>query len=305
VERIERAESGRRQQVALGVAAFLGGLTLAGAFVSGSVFTNAPFLILALFAVACAPLSVSLGAHVRLSTMHVFVLAAALLAGTPQAVLIAALGALSSLVVARPRPSLPLAVALLSAAPLEALLAGSAFALCGGLPGELAAPASLAAMLFASLAYYFAHTLAAAAFVGIEEGTPIVVIWFDRYAWTLPSFLSAGAAATLIGMVREWAGLHAFVLLVPFALLLFQHYKLRRERDRERALRLSGSGGGKGEKAGSGRGAGSGLDPGLPVLHGGSEGSLAEGLNPLECPPEGVRRRRLRERPRPQPAPPC
>jgi hypothetical protein len=273
--------------LALGVSAFLGGVTLAGAFVSGSLFTNAPFLILALFAVACSPLSVSLGARVRLSTMHVFVLAAALLSGTPQAVLIAGLGALSSLVVARPRPRLPQAVALLSGAPLEALMAGWTFSLCGGVPGDLAAPSSLAAMLFASLAYYFTHTLLAAALLGIEEGTPIVVVWFDRYAWTLPSFLSAGAAATLIGIVREWAGLHAFVLLVPFALLLFQHYKLRRERDRERALRLSGVGGGGGD------GAGSGFGPGLPSLRGGPEGPLIEALYPFECPPEGVRRRRL------------
>lgn len=294
----------RSLNIAVGVLAFCGGMALAGAFVTGTFFTNAPFLILALFGIVCAPLSVSMGPRVRLSALQVFVLATVLLAGTPEAIAVAALGAVSLLVVARPRPRFHQAVAMATGYPLEALLAGWAFALTGGQPGDFTTPSSLVALLFATLCYYFAHTLVAATLVGLEERTTVLVVWFDRYAWTLPSFLSAGATAALAGLVREWAGLHALVLLVPFVLLLFQHFRLRAERERERGIfrsemeRLRAEAGG-----GSGGGGGDGLgsDP-RPVP---PSGSMEEGAGRFlsnECPPEGVRRRRLGPR-APQPGP--
>lgn len=291
----------RPLNITLFTLALLGSLALAGAFVAGTFFTNAPFLILALFTVVCSPLSVSLGARVRLSTLQVFVLAAVLLAGTPEAVMVAAVGGLSLVAVTRPRPSLHQAVAMLTGYPLEALLAGWAFQIAGGQPGEFTTGASLVALLFATVCYYFAHTLIAATLVGFEERTTVLVVWFDRYAWTLPSFLSAGAAAGLSGILVEWAGLHAFVLLVPFVLLLFQHYRMRAQREREReAMRCEierlREEGGRGAGGAGGNGSRPEPHPDLPYpALGGHPGHVLSG----ECPPEGVRRRRWLARPRP------
>lgn len=231
--------------------ALLGGVTLAGAFVTGTFFTNTPFLVLALFAVVCAPLTVVLWRQVRLSALHVFVLAAVVLVGTAEAVGVAILGALALLVVSRPRSAFHRAVALVTGYPLEAALAGGTFWISGGRAGSFDSSTDLVALLFATLVYYFAHTLIGATLAGFEERVAMAVVWFDRYAWMLPSFLSAGTAAALVGLMQRWAGMQAFVLLVPFAVLLFQHYRMRAERDRERERfraeidrQRSGAGGG-------------------------------------------------------------
>jgi hypothetical protein len=301
-------ELSRGLSIFVGVLALLGSMALAASFVVGTFFTNAPFLILTLFTIACSPLSVSLGSRVRLSTLQVFVLAAVLLAGTPEAVILAALGALSTLVVARPHASFHQAIAMVTGYPLEALLAGWAFTFTGGEPGDFTTGASLVALLFASLTYYLAHTLMAAALVGLEERTPVLVVWFDRYAWTLPSFLSAGATAALAALVREFAGLHAFVLLVPFVLLLFQHYRLRAERDRQRAILEAEIGDSRGGTGQGSRGEG-GAGARVPAPLGAPLGGAAEAQGRIlseECPPEGVRRRRFLHRgpaPRISPAP--
>lgn len=221
--------------ISIGVLAFAGSMAMAGAFVTGTFFTSATFIVLALFAVVCSPLSLSLGKRVRLSSLQVFVLAAVLLAGTSAAVAVAALGSLSVLLVGRPRPQLHQAVAMFTGYPLEALVAGWMFTLTGGVPGEFATGANLVALLFATSSYYLSHTLIAATLAGLEERAALPVVWLERYAWMLPSFLGAGAAAAVVGLVHRWVGLHALVLLVPFVVLLFQHYRLRAERDRLRA----------------------------------------------------------------------
>jgi hypothetical protein len=280
--------------IALGILALLGGVAVASSFVLSSFFTNAPFLILALFAVMCSPISVPFGARVRLSMLHVFVLAAVLLAGTSEGVLVATIGALSAVLVTQPRVRFHQAVAMVTGYPLEAVVAGWAFLLSGGEPGEFTKVSSLVSLLFASLVYYLAHTLISATLVGFEERTTVLVVWFDRYAWTLPSFLSAGAVAGLVGMLEEWAGLHAFVILVPFVLLLFQHYRLRAERDREREffrreMDRQREGGLPPEGASGPPGARrAGVNDLDPV---GSGGEAEARYVSNDCPPEGVRRR--------------
>ncbi|MEE9219238.1 MAG: hypothetical protein V3U98_09240 [Acidobacteriota bacterium] len=219
----------------LGLGALLGSATLASSFVLGTFFTNPLFLILVLFALMFAPANVRFGRRVQLSALQVVVLAAVVLAGIPEAVVVAGMGALCLVALSRPRPEFHQAVAIVTGYPLEALLAGWAFTLAGGRPpAEFLTGSGLVALVLASLVYFLAHTWIAATLVGFGEGLTVAGVWLERYAWSLPAFLSAGALAGIIGLLYEWAGLHALVLLIPFVLLLLQSYRVRAERNRFR-----------------------------------------------------------------------
>lgn len=219
---------------AVSLVALLGCLSLASSFAVGTFFTSHTFIVLALFALLLGRSGVWFGVHVRLSAQPVFVLSAALLIGTPQAVMVAALGAFSMIVLTRPRMPFHRAVVLATVSPLEALITGWSFSLMGGDPADFRTQTQLVALLVASLVYYGLHTGLAALFMGLEEGSSTLTLWRERYAWLLPSFLSMGAAAALVSVLAEWAGLHALVLLLPFVLFLLQGFKVRADRDRQR-----------------------------------------------------------------------
>ena len=219
---------------AVSLVALLGCLSLASSFAVGTFFTSPTFIVLALFALLLGRSGVWFGSRVRLSAQPVIILSAALLIGTSQAVMVAALGALSMIVLARPRMPFHRAVVLATVSPFEALITGWSFSLMGGDPADFRTQTQLVALLVASLVYYGLHTGLAAVFVGLEEGSSTLSLWRERYAWLLPSFLSAGAAAALVAILGEWAGLHALVLLFPFALFLLQGFKVRADRDRQR-----------------------------------------------------------------------
>ncbi len=219
---------------AVSLVALLGCLSLASSFAVGTFFTSPTFIVLALFAVVLGRSGVWFGSRVLLSAQPVFVLSAALLVGTPQAVMVAVLGALSTIVLARPRMPFHQAVVLATVSPFEALITGWSFSLMGGNPADFRTQSQLVALLIASLVYYGLHTGLAAIFAGLEEGSSTLPLWRERYAWLLPSFLSAGAVAALVAILGKWAGLHALVLLFPFALFLLQGFRVRADRDRQR-----------------------------------------------------------------------
>jgi hypothetical protein len=209
----------------LAVVMTLGGIAALESALHGVLSLSADFLLLLVFACIAAPHTLNLGHNARLSTVQPFMLTALVLFGAKEAVIVAAVSMAWFWAVGRPRVRLHKALFNLSNFVLAAWLGGRVFLAVGGRVGDVASPASLAALLLATLTVFAVNTGLVSIAVGLEQGISPFRVWYEKYSWTVNAQLAGGSLVILIGMLRQSFGAQVFFLTVPFCVMVYHFYK--------------------------------------------------------------------------------
>ncbi len=215
----------------------LGGLAVLDTLLHGLGPLSADFLLLVVFACIAAPHTLNLGHNARLSTLQPFMLAAIVLFGVREAMLLAALSMAYFWVVGRPR--LPAYKALFNLCDfvLAAFLGGRVFFRAGGRLGDVASPDSLLALLLAILAFFIVNTGLVSIAVGLEQKISPFRVWYEKYSWTLNTQIAGGSLVILLGILRQSFGTQVLFLLLPFAIMSYHFHKAYFQKAAQKAHR--------------------------------------------------------------------
>jgi len=203
----------------------LGGLAVLDTLLHGVGPLSADFLLLVVFACIAAPHTLNLGHNARLSTLQPFMLAAIVLFGVKEAMLLAAISMTYFWIVGRPRVPAYKALFNLCDFVLAAFLGGQVFFRAGGRLGDVASPDSLVALLLAILAFFIVNTGLVSIAVGLEQHISPFRVWYEKYSFTLNTQIAGGSLVILLGILRQSFGTQVLFLLLPFAIMSYHFHK--------------------------------------------------------------------------------
>jgi hypothetical protein len=203
----------------------LGGLAVFETLWHGVGPLSADFLLLVVFACIAAPHTLNLGHNARLSTLQPFMLAAIVLFGVKEAMLLAAISMAYFWIVGRPRVPAYKALFNLCNFVLAAFLGGQVFLRAGGRLGDVASPDSLVALLLAILAFFIVNTGLVSIAVGLEQHISPFRVWYEKYSWTLNTQIAGGSLVILLGILRQSFGTQVLFLVLPFAIMSYHFHK--------------------------------------------------------------------------------
>ena len=214
-----------------------GGLAAVESLMHGALTLSPDFLLLAVIACIAAPHTLNLGHNARISTLQPFMLAAIVLFGTREAMLLAAVSMLYFWAVGRPRVPAHKALFNLCNFVLSAWMGGHAFDAVGGVRGDVTSAQSLVALLLTVLTFFVVNTSLVSIAVGLEQRISPFRVWYEKYSWTINSQLAGGSLVILIGMLRQHFGLQVVFLFVPFSVMTYHFYKAYFPRAAQKAHR--------------------------------------------------------------------
>ena len=203
----------------------LGGIAAVESLMHGMVNLSADFLLLVVFACVAAPHTLNLGHNARISTLQPCMLAAIVLFGVKEAVLLAAVSMTYFWIVGRPRVPAYKAVFNLCDFVLSAWIGGQVFFHVGGRLGDVSSPESLLGLLLATLAFFVVNTGLVSIAVGLEQKIRPFRVWYEKYSWTLNTQLAGGSLVILVGILRQSFGAQVFFLVLPFCIMTYHFYK--------------------------------------------------------------------------------
>jgi hypothetical protein len=215
----------------------LGGFAAVETLMHGAFNLSPDFLLLMVIACIAAPHTLNLGHNARISTLQPFMLAAIVLFGTREAMLLAAVSMLYFWAVGRPRLQGYKALFNLCNFALSAWLGGHVFYAAGGTLGDVSSSRALVALLLTVVTFFVVNTALVSIAVGLEQRVSPYRVWYEKYSWTINSQLAGGSLVILIGMLRERFGLQVVFLLVPFSVMTYHFYKAYFPRAAQRAHR--------------------------------------------------------------------
>lgn len=215
----------------------LGGIAAFESTMHGVWTISTEFLLITVLACIAAPHTLDLGHQSRVATLHPFLIAAIVLFGIREAMLVAAVSMIYYWIVSRPRMAPARGMLNLSNHVLSVWIAGHVYYAAGGRTGDVASPASLGALLYALLAFFFVNTGLNSATVGLDQRINPFRVWYEKYSWTLNGHLVGGSAVILVGMLWERFGGQGLFLILPVCLLLYHFYRAFYMRASHRAHR--------------------------------------------------------------------
>jgi hypothetical protein len=217
--------------MALGVAAAV------ESFLHGVMRLSPDFVLLLVVACVAAPHTLNLGHNARISTLQPFMVAAIVLFGTTEAMVLAAVCMTYFWIVSRPRLAVHKGLFNLCNFVLSAWLGGNVFYRLGGRTGDVASPEALLALLLTVLAFFAVNTGLVSIAVAMEQRVSPARVWYEKYSWTINSQLAGGSLVILLGMLRKSFGLQVMFLIVPFSLMCYHFYKAYFHRASQRSHR--------------------------------------------------------------------
>ena len=209
----------------LATIATLGGIAAIESSLHGTLNLGADFLLMVVFACIAAPHTLNLGHNARISTVQPFMLAAIVLFGVREAMLLAAISLTYFWIVGRPRLPFYKAVFNVCNFVLAGWLGGHAFTAAGGRMGDVTSPGSLVGLLMSVLAFFVVNTGLVSIAVGLEQGIPPFRVWYEKYSWTINAQLAGGSLVILLGMLRQTFGAQVLFLTIPFCIMTYHFYK--------------------------------------------------------------------------------
>ena len=159
---------------------------------------------------------------------------AALLRFGPQgALVVGALGCLSSCLHPRPQPGFQLAFNVAAAA-AATWAAGLVFVGLNGGGLALSLERTVPAAIAASLVYFALNSAATAAVIGLCTGQNIVHFWREHFLWAAPSYFAGAAIGTVAALVCGTGSWLLPVFVAPVAWLTYSAYDVYARRAAER-----------------------------------------------------------------------
>lgn len=215
----------------------LGGIAAFEGMMHGVLTLSTEFLLITVLACITAPHTLDLGHQARLTTLHPFLIAAIVLFGIREAMIVAAISMIYYWIVSRPRMAPDRALLNLCNYVLAVWIAGHVYYLTGGRTGDVTSPASLGALLYSLLTFFLINTGLNSAMVALDQRVNPFRVWYEKFSWTLNSYLVGGSVVILVGMLWERLGVQGLFLILPVCLLLYHFYKAFYMRASHRAHR--------------------------------------------------------------------
>ncbi len=204
----------------------------------GAVDLNLEFITLALLGAIMSPHVVQLGIRLEMSIAHPFILASMLVLGEPEALLMAVICIGSLCFIRTPRMEYYRAFFNMSAFVVTTFLASRTYQVLGGIPGEPMHGSMLIAMMMATLVFYLSNTYGVSIAVALSSRTNVFREWHDNFLWSAPAFFAGGSLAVGMSYFLDRFGIIAFVLALPFCVLIYYSYKLYLDKLEEKRQHL-------------------------------------------------------------------
>jgi len=173
------------------------------------------------------------------SISYAFVLTSMVLLGSREAIVIAALCALTQALY-RPQAKVVWYQVLFSVSTLtvSAFCAASVYVTLTAMLAPSATRAMLVGLIVATLVYYLVNTLMVSAIIALSSGDKVMKTWHDNFMWTAPCFLMGSTVAALLSLYIQKLGIPVILLSAPPLLLIYFSYKvyLGRVRDGQKHL---------------------------------------------------------------------
>ena len=204
----------------------------------GTLDFHTEFLALAIIGAIMAPHTVHLGMRVEMSISHPFILASLILLGDASAVLVAIVCMSSLCLVRTPRMPMYRSLFNISAMVITTTCASWTFHALGGGATSEGGSAPLLALMGATLTFYLVNTYSVSGVVALVSRLNIFKVWQDSFLWSAPSFFAGGSLALGMAYFLQRFGVYAFVLSLPFCVLIYYSYKLYLDRLEEKRQHL-------------------------------------------------------------------
>jgi signal transduction histidine kinase/CheY-like chemotaxis protein len=205
---------------------------------TGALAFDTEFLTLALIGAIMAPHTVNLGMRVEMSISHPFILATMILLGETNAVVISIICISSLCFIRTPRMELYRAFFNISSFVVTTWATSRVYTMLGGGIQAGSGSASLFALMTATLVFYLVNTYSISGVVALAGGHNIFKIWHENFLWSAPSFFAGGSLALGMSYFLGRFGIYAFVLSLPFCVLIYYSYKLYLDKLEEKKQHL-------------------------------------------------------------------
>lgn len=193
---------------------------------SGTLTFDTEFLTLVLIGAIMAPHTVHLGLRVEMSISHPFILAAMILRGQTNAVIISIICIGSLCFLRAPRMQLYRALFNISAFVVTTYATCRTYVFLGGSPDGRLGEYPLFALMIATLVFYVVNTYSVSGVVALATHSNVFSVWHENFLWSAPSFFAGGSLALGMSYFLERFGIYSFVLSLPFCVLIYYSYKL-------------------------------------------------------------------------------
>ncbi|MEE9292082.1 MAG: ATP-binding protein [Acidobacteriota bacterium] len=206
---------------------------------TGSIDTSIEFITLALLGAVMSPHVVRLGIRLEMSIAHPFILASMLVLGEPETLLMSVICIGSLCFLRVPRMEYYRAFFNISSFVVTTFLTTRTYHLLGGITGDSLSAQMLLAMAAATLVFYLVNTYSVSAAEALSYHKNIFRVWHDSFLWSAPAFFAGGSLAVAMSYFLERFDILAFVLALPFCVLIYYSYKLYLDKQEEKRQHLN------------------------------------------------------------------
>ena len=196
------------------------------------------FLTLAIIGAIMSPHAVHLGLRVEMSVAHPFILATMILLGEAEAVLVSVICIGSLCLFRTPRMPLYRALFNISSFVVTTYVTAETYVGFGGADQGLRSGHPVIPLMLATLVFYLANTLSISGVVALSNRLKMFQVWRENFLWSAPSFFAGGSLALGMSYFLDRYGIYAFLLSLPFCVLIYYSYKLYLDKLEEKRQHL-------------------------------------------------------------------
>ncbi|MCZ6696673.1 MAG: ATP-binding protein [Acidobacteria bacterium] len=205
---------------------------------NGAIEISVEFITLALLGAVMSPHVVRLGIRLEMSIAHPFILASMLVLGEPETILMSVICIGSLCFLRTPQMEMYRAFFNISSFVVTTFLTSRTYHLLGGVPGDPVNPRMLIAMAVATLVFYLVNTYSVSAAEALSYHKNVFYVWHDTFLWSAPAFFAGGSLAVAMSYFLARFNVLAFVLALPFCILIYYSYKLYLDKLEEKRQHL-------------------------------------------------------------------
>jgi signal transduction histidine kinase/ActR/RegA family two-component response regulator len=205
---------------------------------TGSLQFSVEFMTLAILGAIMSPQVVHLGVRLDMSVAHPFILASMLLLGESEALLMSVICIGTLCLFRTPKMEPHRALFNVSAFVITTFLTSRTHQLIYKLPSDEVTGRAVIAMMIATLVFYLANTFSVSIGVALSNRSNIFREWHDSFLWTAPAFFAGGSLALAMSFFVTRFGIIAFILAMPFCVLIHYSYKLYLDKLEEKRQHL-------------------------------------------------------------------
>jgi signal transduction histidine kinase/ActR/RegA family two-component response regulator len=172
-----------------------------------------------------------------MSVAHPFILASMLLLGESEALLMSVICIGTLWLFRTPKMEPHRALFNVIAFVITTFLTSRTHQLIYKLPSDEVTGRAVIAMMIATLVFYLVNTFSVSG-VALSNRSNIFREWHDSFLWTAPAFFAGGSLALAMSFFVTRFGIIAFILAMPFCVLIHYSYKLYLDKLEEKRQHL-------------------------------------------------------------------